>query len=222
MATNFHSTALQGQSLKPTDMTLLHGATSDPYLIMLQKGKPISKTKVIDHSLEPDWGRQTVVMKPNVPIEIQCWDHDALKQDDKIGSVVVPFGVFMQDGVHALLAEDGSDAGKVAVSEMTVVESEQGRVAMTFASTWGKIRTFAGIYVYLPLLVTMSASLTVASKFLLRSVPVCPCECVPPARARTHTHRSGTHTYMQARAGARVGARAHTDTPHTHMSKVWG
>ena len=221
MAANFHSTPLQGQSLKPTDVTLLHGATSDPYLIIVQKGKPISKTKVIDHSLEPDWGRETVVMKPNVPIEIQCWDHDALKQDDKIGSVVVPFGVFMQDGVHTLLANDGSEAGKVTVSEMTVVESGQGRVALTFASTLGKVKKFAGIYVYLPLLVTMSASLTVASKFLLRSVPVCPCKRVPPASAHIHI-QTLTHTHTCKRGGVRVGARAHTDTLHTHMSKVWG
>lgn len=40
---------LKGHGLKPTDMTLLHGATSDPYLIILQKGRAIVRTKTVQH-----------------------------------------------------------------------------------------------------------------------------------------------------------------------------
>ena len=80
----------RGIALKAEDTHLIHGRTSDAYLVFLQNGKRVGKTKVIRHNLNPDWPPTYIkVRRTEGTITIQCWDFDTITKDDLIGEVDV-------------------------------------------------------------------------------------------------------------------------------------
>ncbi|OMJ77078.1 hypothetical protein SteCoe_23392 [Stentor coeruleus] len=71
---------------------------SDPYLIIKSKGKKsseIHRTEVVKKSLDPVWGRFILSSSrlfkdnPERRLIIECWDWDALRRDDLIGTAEV-------------------------------------------------------------------------------------------------------------------------------------
>eukprot|EP00277_Geminigera_cryophila_P046957 CAMPEP_0173079934 /NCGR_PEP_ID=MMETSP1102-20130122/15625_1 /TAXON_ID=49646 /ORGANISM="Geminigera sp., Strain Caron Lab Isolate" /LENGTH=312 /DNA_ID=CAMNT_0013952723 /DNA_START=117 /DNA_END=1055 /DNA_ORIENTATION=- len=160
---------LSGHQLEALDVTLLHGKTSDAYLVLLQNGTEFHRTSVIAHSLEPEWGQHTLLVKKDVPIHVQCWDYDKLSRDDEIGSVLVPYAEFLRVGEHILRKADGSQSGVIRVEK--VANYNDSEVAKAFVSQWAKIKNVAGIYVYLPFLMLFSFLLTWLSKFTMSSCP---------------------------------------------------
>ena len=78
------------------ELTVLHGrdlavkdvSTSDPYIKFDVEGKQY-KTKTISSTLNPDWNQKfKFPIKPGTKITFNCWDHDVVGSDDKMGVAV--------------------------------------------------------------------------------------------------------------------------------------
>ena len=83
------SIIFSGHGLEARDSSLLHGRTSDAYLILYQDGKKIGKTCVVPHNLNPVWPRMTIKVKAHGHVLIRCFDYDVLTKDDFIGEVQI-------------------------------------------------------------------------------------------------------------------------------------
>ena len=106
----------RGEDLAAMDTSLLHGRTSDPYLVFLQKGKEITKTEVVNHNLNPVWKPLKLVFLDRwTPVLVQCWDKDTLTQDDLIGKNEVPVQDLLTKDREIHLMCKGKSSGKITV-----------------------------------------------------------------------------------------------------------
>lgn len=75
----FRKVVFRGVSLAAKDTTLVHGRTSDAYLILYQDGKQVGKSPVVPHDLNPSWPEFNVKLKgAGGDIRVECWDYDSM------------------------------------------------------------------------------------------------------------------------------------------------
>ena len=102
---------LSAAGLPPKDKNLVYGATSDPYLILLQGGKEVGRTCTMYHTLCPKWDRFSVKLNPNQEVVLECWDYDKLTEDDLMGSATVAVDEILRPGAKIQLQNSRKSSG---------------------------------------------------------------------------------------------------------------
>lgn len=126
----------RGTGLAAMDTSLLHGRSSDPYLVFVQYGKEIARTEVIDHDLNPVWKPLKLTFVDMwTPVSVQCWDKDTLTQDDFMGQNEVPVQdlLTMHREIHLMCK--GKSSGKITVDSVSMMPTTTPITSRTLAQT---------------------------------------------------------------------------------------
>lgn len=153
------SIVFSGHGLAARDSSVVHGRTSDAYLVLYQDGKKIGKTEVVLHNLNPLWPRLTVKLRLEGQILIKCFDYDVLSKDDYIGEVLV-----QADDFRSMQSDQGSkefqltdkhagDTGRIRIEELE-------DASLTRVSSWYVMKHFVDVYLYLFFLIGLSFGVT--------------------------------------------------------------
>ncbi|CAN8232876.1 unnamed protein product [Cochlearia groenlandica] len=72
-------------------------SSSDPYVVV-QSAKQKLKTRVVKHSVNPEWNDLLTlsVTDPNLPIKLTVYDYDLFSADDKMGQAVFHIGPYLE------------------------------------------------------------------------------------------------------------------------------
>ncbi|KAL1206979.1 Protein C2-DOMAIN ABA-RELATED 1 [Cardamine amara subsp. amara] len=72
-------------------------SSSDPYVVV-QSGKQKLKTRVVKHSVNPEWNDDLTlsVTDPNLPIKLTVYDYDMFSADDKMGDAEFHVGPYLE------------------------------------------------------------------------------------------------------------------------------
>jgi len=111
----------RGTELAAMDTSLLHGRSSDPYLVFCQNGKELGRTDVVEHDLNPVWKPLQLVFRDKwTPVSVQCWDKDTMTSDDFIGENDVPVSDLLTAHRVIHLFSKGKSTGKITVDSVTM------------------------------------------------------------------------------------------------------
>ncbi|XP_010435613.1 PREDICTED: protein C2-DOMAIN ABA-RELATED 1 [Camelina sativa] len=72
-------------------------SSSDPYIVV-HFGKQKLKTRVVKHSVNPEWNDLLTlsVTDPNLPVKLTVYDYDVFSADDKMGEAEFHIGPYIE------------------------------------------------------------------------------------------------------------------------------
>ncbi|XP_048633348.1 protein C2-DOMAIN ABA-RELATED 1 [Brassica napus] len=89
-------------------------SSSDPYVVV-HSGKQKLKTRVVKHSLNPDWNDHLTlsVTDPNLPVKLTVYDYDLLSADDKMGEAEFNIAAYLEAIKFRYALEGGLPDGTI-------------------------------------------------------------------------------------------------------------
>ena len=103
---------VSAKDLKAADFT----GKSDPFVVVLHRGKQVFKTRVKKNTLCPTWNEDfefTFDANERSPLILRCYDWDRFSSDDFLGETKIDVMALMKEGSHEFdLGEGENEEGK--------------------------------------------------------------------------------------------------------------